>query len=91
MKKYFFFLSFLYDSTAIRTLATFSVLYTVNRTPWTGDQPITRPLPKHRTTQTRNKHTQTSMPRVEFEATTPVFEQVKTIHALDHAATVIGT
>jgi hypothetical protein len=26
------------------------ILYTVGRTPWTGDQPISRPLPKHRTT-----------------------------------------
>jgi hypothetical protein len=29
---------------------------TVGRTPWTGDQPVARPLPTHRTT-----HTQTSM------------------------------
>jgi hypothetical protein len=26
------------------------------RTPWTGDQLVARPLPKHRTTQTQNKH-----------------------------------
>jgi hypothetical protein len=26
------------------------------RTPWTCDQPVARPLPKHRTTQTQNKH-----------------------------------
>jgi hypothetical protein len=25
-----------------------------------GDQPVTRPLPKHKTTQTQNKRTQTS-------------------------------
>jgi hypothetical protein len=30
------------------------------------------------------------MPRVEFEATTTVFERAKTVHALDRAATVIG-
>jgi hypothetical protein len=30
------------------------------------------------------------MPRVEFEPTIPVFERVKTVHSLDHAATVIG-
>jgi hypothetical protein len=30
----------------------FLILITVDRTPWTGDQPITRPLPTHRTTQT---------------------------------------
>jgi hypothetical protein len=30
------------------------------------------------------------MPQVEFEPTTPMFERVKTVHALDRAATVIG-
>jgi hypothetical protein len=58
-------------------------LYTVGRTPWTGGQP----LPTHRTTQTQNKRTQTSMPRMGFEPTIPVFELAKT---LDRAATVIG-
>jgi hypothetical protein len=28
-----------------------AVQYAVGRTPWTGDQPITRPLPIHRPTQ----------------------------------------
>jgi hypothetical protein len=65
-------------------------LYTVGRTPWTGDHPLARPLPTHRTTQTQNKRTQTSMPRVGFESTTPVFERAKTVHALDRTATVIG-
>jgi hypothetical protein len=32
-----------------------NLLYTVGRTPWTEDQPATRPLPTHRTTQTQNK------------------------------------
>jgi hypothetical protein len=32
-------------------------------------------------------YTQTSMPRVGFETTTPVFKQAKTIHALDRTAT----
>jgi hypothetical protein len=31
------------------------------------------------------------MPRVEFEPTIPVFERAKTVHALDRAATMIGT
>jgi hypothetical protein len=53
-------------------------LYTVGSTPWTGDQPITRPLPTHRTTQTQNKRTQTSMPQVGFEPMIPVFERAKT-------------
>jgi hypothetical protein len=30
--------------------------FTDGRTPWTSDQLIARPLPKHRTTQTQNKH-----------------------------------
>jgi hypothetical protein len=30
--------------------------FTDGRTPWTSDQPVARPLPKHRTTQTQNKH-----------------------------------
>jgi hypothetical protein len=44
----------------------------------------------HRETQTQNKSTQTSMPRVKFETMTPVVERAKTVHALDRAATVIG-
>jgi hypothetical protein len=35
----------------------FVILYPVGRTPWTGDQPVTRPLPTHRTTQTEKTHT----------------------------------
>jgi hypothetical protein len=66
-------------------------LYTVGRTPWTGDQPVARKLPTHRTTQTQNKRTQTSMPQVGFQPTIPVFEQAKTVHASDRTATVIGT
>jgi hypothetical protein len=31
------------------------------------------------------------MPRVGFEPTTPVLERAKMLHALDRAATVIGT
>jgi hypothetical protein len=65
-------------------------LYTVGRTPCTGAQPVARPLPIHRTTQTQNKRTQTFMPKVDFEPTIPVFERAKTVHALDRAATVIG-
>jgi hypothetical protein len=35
-------------------------------------------------------NTDTSMPRVDFELTTPVFEQAKTAYALDLAATLIS-
>jgi hypothetical protein len=69
----------------------FPILWKVCGTPWTGDQPVAKPLPTHRTTQTQNKRTQTSLPRVGFEPTTPVFERTKTVHALDRADTVIGS
>jgi hypothetical protein len=55
------------------------------------DQPVARPLPINRTTQTQNKRTETLMPRVGFETTTPVFKRAKTVHAIYRAATVIGT
>jgi hypothetical protein len=64
----------------------FLISKTVGRIPWTGDQPIARPLP----TQTQNKHRLTSMPLVEIEPTIPAFERAKRVHALDRAATVIG-
>jgi hypothetical protein len=75
------------------TLAGFSsflILYTLDRTPSTGDQPVTRPLPTYRTTQTQNKRIQTSMPWVGFEPTIPVFERTKTVHESDRSATAIG-
>jgi hypothetical protein len=43
----------------------------------------------HRKTQTQNKRTQTSMPRVESEPMIPAFERAKTVLDLDCAATVI--
>jgi hypothetical protein len=71
-------------------LFNFLIPYTVGMNPWTGDQPVVRPLPTHRTTQTQNKRTQTSMSLMGLEPMTPVFERAKTVHALDRAATVIG-
>jgi hypothetical protein len=59
-------------------------LYTVSRTLLAEDQPVERPLP------TQNNRKQTSMPRVGFEPTSPVFEWAKMVHAFDRAATVIG-
>jgi hypothetical protein len=49
-------------------------LYTVGKTPWMRDQPVAWPLSTHRTTQTQNNRTQTSMPLVEFESKIAVFE-----------------
>jgi hypothetical protein len=39
-------------------LASFYVpdLFTIGRTPWTSDQLVARPLPKHMSAQTQNKH-----------------------------------
>jgi hypothetical protein len=86
--------SFIYGSTALcwalAALFSFVNLYAVGRTPWTGDLTVTRPQPTHRTAQTQNKRTQTSMPRVGFEPTIAVFERAKTVHSLDRAATVVG-
>jgi hypothetical protein len=61
------------------------ILYTVGMTPWMGDQPLIMPLP---TTQTHNKCTQASMPRVRFEPMAPVFERLKTVHASGRAVTL---
>jgi hypothetical protein len=63
-------------------LFSFLILHRIGRTFWTGDQPVARPLPINRT-QTQNKPTQIFMPLVGFEPTIPVFEQAKTIHALE--------
>jgi hypothetical protein len=64
--------------------------YTDGSIPWKSDQPVARPLPTHKTTQTQNKRTQTSMSWMGFEPTIRTFERAKTVHALDRAATVIG-
>jgi hypothetical protein len=83
----------IYESTALVDLGRFFQFlnpYTVGRTPWTGDRSVARPLTTQRTTQTQNKHTQTSIPRVWFEPANPVLERAKTVHALDRAVFVIG-
>jgi hypothetical protein len=52
--------------------------FTDGRTPWTGDQLVSRPLPKHRI----NTYTyQTSMPCVGFEPMILASERAKTVHA----------
>jgi hypothetical protein len=72
----------IYGSTALSwampVFFSFLFFFTVGRTPWTGDQPIARPLPTQRAAQTQNKRTQTSMPVVGFEPTISVFERAKT-------------
>jgi hypothetical protein len=56
----------------------FRILYTVSRTPWTGDQPVTRLLPIHRTISTQNKHT--DMARIGFKPTTTMIKRAKIVY-----------
>jgi hypothetical protein len=61
-----------------------NLVYTVGRTPWTSDQPVTRPPSTHRI----NAHSQ---PCPEWDLNPrPVFERMKTFHTLDCATAVIG-
>jgi hypothetical protein len=53
-----------------------------------GDQPVVRPLPTHKTKQTQNKRTRTSMALVGFELMIPTFERAEKVHVLDRSATV---
>jgi hypothetical protein len=73
-------------------LLQFRNLFDTNgRTPWTSDQPIARPLPTYRRTQTQNKRTHKHQCLwVRSELTVSAFERAKTVHALDRAATAIG-
>jgi hypothetical protein len=60
------------------------ILQRVCRTPWTGDQPVAKPLQyKH------SKCRHISTPRVQFDPTIPVLERQKTFRALDRTATMI--
>jgi hypothetical protein len=63
----------------------FSFLILVGRTPWTGDQPVARPLPTH-----KHRIDATYMPWVGFESTILMFELAKIFNSLDLAATMIG-
>jgi hypothetical protein len=47
-----------------------------------GDLHDIGPLSTHGTIQTQNKRSQTSMLRMGFELTIPLFERAKTVHAL---------
>jgi hypothetical protein len=46
----------------------FLILHTAGRTTWSGDQPVARPLPTHRTKQTQNKRTQYRHPYLEWDS-----------------------
>jgi hypothetical protein len=45
-----------YTFTVSRLFSFILIIFTDDRIPWTSDQLVARPLPKHRTTQTQNKH-----------------------------------
>jgi hypothetical protein len=50
LKHYYYYYYYYYGSTAVCwpwTLFQFLNIYTVGRTPWTGDQPVAKPLPTH--------------------------------------------
>jgi hypothetical protein len=64
-----------------RPLFSFLIFYAVSRTPWTGDQPVAKPLPAHTEQHKQNKRTQTSMAPVGLEPMIPVFERPKTVYA----------
>jgi hypothetical protein len=84
----------IYGSTALcSTLAAFSVSQSYSQSVGLfgrGIRPSQGPLPPHRTTETQNKGTQTSMPWVGLEPTIRAFERAKTVHASHRAATAIG-
>jgi hypothetical protein len=68
-----------------------NLYHTDGSTSWTGDQPVARPLPTHRTTQTQNKRTHRyPWLWVGLELTIPALERAKTVDALERAGTVIG-
>jgi hypothetical protein len=54
-----FFFHWLYSPRGPWPLFQFHDHFTDGRTPWASDQLVARPLPKHRTTQTHNKHIHT--------------------------------
>jgi hypothetical protein len=59
LSTYLYLYSFLFD---LGRFFNFLIFFRVGTTRWTGDQPVARPLPTYRTTQTQNKCTQTTMP-----------------------------
>jgi hypothetical protein len=67
----------------------FLIFYAVGGLPWTGDQPVAKPLPAQRIAKTQIKRMESHI-QVGFGPTISLFEQAKTANALELAATVIG-
>jgi hypothetical protein len=81
-----------YGSTAlveVGRLFQFLNQYTVGRTLWTEDQPVARPLPTHRTTQTQNKRTQYIHPSPEWDSN--LRSQCSCLRSRGHCDRLIGT
>jgi hypothetical protein len=76
---------FLYGSTALVDLGYFFSFLTHTRSVRLLRREISPSQGRY-----QHKRTQTSMARVVFEPTFPMFEWAKTVHVLDRAATVIG-
>jgi hypothetical protein len=65
-----------FTKAAVRTSNPTKYYVSLCQFPWTGDQPVARPIPTQNNTNTINA--ETSLPRVGFEPTIPVFDLVKT-------------
>jgi hypothetical protein len=83
-------LSICIPSLGLFSFFSFLIFNKVRRIPWTGDQPVARPLPAHRTTQTQNKHTDIHASSG-IRTHDPSFRASEAVHALDRAATVTGS
>jgi hypothetical protein len=60
-----------------------NLFYTGSRTPWTSNQPVARPLPTHRTTQTQNKRTHKhACPEWDSNPQSECSKPAKTVHTL---------
>jgi hypothetical protein len=57
------------------------------KTPWTGDHPCSKAVTHTGQYKQNKKRRETSMPRVGFEPTIPVFWWANIYHALDFSAT----
>jgi hypothetical protein len=67
----------------------FLILYAVHRTSWTGDQPVARSLPTHKTAQMQNKRTQRH-PCLQWDSNPRSQCSSGRRRSIDRAATMIG-
>jgi hypothetical protein len=81
-----------YDDTVLWTTPNFSISQSNTRSfePLGRNLHVAKSQTTHGTTQTQNKSTQKSLPRLGLELTIEVFEWAKKVTALHHAVTVTG-